>query len=202
MFDDSALLHAELPYDPVKAREYYLRTRNLKGRQGGVKQIPATSIKGVIPVGVKKSVTPLRITAKQRQDAVNGRVADLRKRLDRLKIVLNDLVKEAMSNKSKDPSSVKKDGGQKESSQKSNLTTTQKREAATRSKEFYEKNKKPSDNPRDVEDNIRKVRESIKKIRAELNAAIEQARGPLSNSKSVIEKTREPLSKPKTVKSR
>lgn len=202
MLDDSALLHAELPYDPIKAREYYLRTRNLKGRQGGVKQTPTSSVKSVVPVGIKRSVTPLKITSKQRQDAVNARVADLRKRLDTLKITLQELVKQSKTNTKKDNESVKRETSQGGSEKRSDLTTKQKREAATRSKDFYEKNKKPSDTPVDVEEKIRKVREKIKKIRAELRTAISQARISISNPNAVINKSREPLSKPKTVKSR
>jgi len=33
MPDGTTLMHGPAPYDPVKAREYYLRTRKLKGRQ-------------------------------------------------------------------------------------------------------------------------------------------------------------------------
>ena len=202
MFDDSALLHAVLPYDPIKAREYYLRTRNLKGRQGGVEQTPTSSSKSVVPVRIIKSVSPLKVTSKQRQDAVNARVSDLRKRLDTLKITLQELVKQSKTNTKRDNESVKRETSQGRSEKRSDLTTKQKREASTRSKDFYEKNKKPSDTPVDVEENIRKVREKIKKIRAELRIAISQARTSIANPNAVINKSREPLSKPKTVKSR
>jgi len=33
--DGTTLMHGKKPYDPRKAREYYLRTRKLKGRQPG-----------------------------------------------------------------------------------------------------------------------------------------------------------------------
>lgn len=33
--DGTTLLHAGEPYDPVKAHEYYIRTRHLKGRHKG-----------------------------------------------------------------------------------------------------------------------------------------------------------------------
>ena len=33
--DGTTLIHEGRPYDPVKAHEYYLRTRKLKGRKKG-----------------------------------------------------------------------------------------------------------------------------------------------------------------------
>lgn len=33
--DGTVVMHGKKPYDPVKARQYYLRTRQLKGRQKG-----------------------------------------------------------------------------------------------------------------------------------------------------------------------
>ena len=33
--DGTTLMHGKRPYDPVKAREYYLKTRKLKGRRKG-----------------------------------------------------------------------------------------------------------------------------------------------------------------------
>ena len=43
--DGTTLMHGSAPYDPVKAREYYLRTRKLKGRKKGV----ARPLKGKKP---------------------------------------------------------------------------------------------------------------------------------------------------------
>lgn len=38
--DGNTLMHGKRPYDPVKARAYYLRTRQLKGRKKGVAKDP------------------------------------------------------------------------------------------------------------------------------------------------------------------
>jgi hypothetical protein len=43
--DGTVLMHAKRPYDPVKAREYYLRTRKLKGRKKTAAQKDPQQIK-------------------------------------------------------------------------------------------------------------------------------------------------------------
>ncbi len=40
--DGTELMHGESVYDPVKAREYYLRTRELKGRKKGTGKFPVS----------------------------------------------------------------------------------------------------------------------------------------------------------------
>lgn len=41
--DGTTLMHGVAPYDPVKAREYYLKTRKLKGRKPGKSLVPPKS---------------------------------------------------------------------------------------------------------------------------------------------------------------
>lgn len=43
--DGTTLMHGKRPYDPVKARAYYLRTRKLKGRKKGTADQRANQIK-------------------------------------------------------------------------------------------------------------------------------------------------------------
>lgn len=43
--DGTILMHGKAPYDPAKARAYYLRTRQLKGRQKGAAQKRPDQIK-------------------------------------------------------------------------------------------------------------------------------------------------------------
>lgn len=42
--DGTILMHIQAPYDPVKAHEYYIRNRKLKGLQGGAKITPKKDI--------------------------------------------------------------------------------------------------------------------------------------------------------------
>lgn len=41
--DGKVLMHDRAPYDPAKARAYYLKTRQLKGRKKGATTLPVTS---------------------------------------------------------------------------------------------------------------------------------------------------------------
>jgi len=43
--DGTTLMHGPAPYDPVKAREYYLRTRKLKGRKKAAVVVPPKQVK-------------------------------------------------------------------------------------------------------------------------------------------------------------
>ena len=96
MIDDSALLHAEKPYDAQKAREYYLRTRKLKGRKKGSGQPTPTgrNPRGAQPKAAPHPVKP-RKTKAQKQKEAEVQVAALKKRLARLKEALAELVKAA-----------------------------------------------------------------------------------------------------------
>ena len=184
--EEILLRHGELPYDPQKSREYYLRTRKLKGRQASSTPVPTSRAKGSATVAVKtikNVVKPLRLTSKQRQESVNARVGSLRKRLDYLKNVLKDLLKEA---ESKEPAKKETTSNKRDSGKQRDQTVQQKREAAVRSKDFYDKNKKTDDSSdKNVEADIEKVREKIRKIRAQLKDAIENARQHSSKLKTV-----------------
>jgi len=63
--DGTTLMHGSHPYDPVKAREYYLKNRKLKGRKKGVAKGPA------LEKGVK------RLVSKQGSPAQQARLAAL-----------------------------------------------------------------------------------------------------------------------------
>ena len=189
--EEILLMHGDLPYDASKAHEYYLRNRKLKGREAGgqddVHSSRTSKGRAATAAKLSKRAGPPRLTSKQRQDAVNGRVASLRKRLDRLKVVLEDLLKEAQKHDGKKDEPAKKEENKAGTDKKSELTTKQKREAAVRSKEYYEKNKKPADkfDSEQSQMDIKKVRAKIREIRAQLRAAIEKARRQSSNIKTV-----------------
>lgn len=94
---DSSLQHA---YDPVKAREYYLRTRELKGREPGVQETAAefASKATAAASSLKKSNTADKaITTKRdkRLKVVRERNEALKKKLDGLNSRLATIGKEA-----------------------------------------------------------------------------------------------------------
>lgn len=178
--DDSALFHGT--YDPVKAREYYLRTRKLKGRVQG-SQAPTPSKQPArretttpAPRARKAGIS----TSKQRRKELKAKKAELEKRLDRLREVLRQKVKDAKQlNSSAQPT---KKTSSTESSSKSTTssrsekrdrkpeTATQKRERAKKAKEAYEK-----EHPNTLSQDIEILQEQIKDIRAKIQKAAEGA---------------------------
>lgn len=199
MSDD---LKHERIYDPQKRREYYLRTRQLKGRTRGAKPAPA----GFNPSGKHpKPHTPntAAIAAKnrrtQRQRQIQGNVVALNQRLNKLKEVLRDLVEQAKKRSGvpqpvdDSPAPAKKVGtaGSKEntatrekatktSTKPQHKTAAQKAEDAKRAKEFYEKNKRGKISERDkanaLKAEIDDVEKKIAKYRGILKSSVAKAR--------------------------
>ena len=168
--DDSALFHGG-EYDPAKAREYYLRTRELKGRKKGSAPPPA---KGRV---AKATVT--KLSSKQRAAATQAKIDHLKKRLEKLRDALAELVAAAKKRSGVDPKDTK---GAKGASSTSNskLTPQQKKQAAARSKEYYEKNKDKS-----PDEQVKALEAQIKSIKARIKAAIADAKKkPAKKSKS------------------
>jgi len=165
------LLHAQ-PYDPVARREYYLRTRKLKGRRVGSDRTSIARHPSAKKAAVKKPVRPaLKNNAKERRKAIEARIAALEVRLDKLRKVLAQLVEQAKARSGVEP---KKDP--KTADDKPN-TTKEKADAAKRSKDYYDKNKKEilSDKEKALQEKIKSVSAKIKKMRAELAAAKKKA---------------------------
>jgi len=170
--DDSALIH-EAPYDPNKAREYYLRTRKLKGRKAGAGDPQPSGRSGSAkPTGAKRTAKPKKTPAQKRKEA-EAQVANLKKRLARLKDVLADLVKAAKARSGVETKTDKaKSQAQKnqDAKAKTPLTAKQKREAAKKAKERYEETKKAPD--KDIEE----LQAQIKDIKAKIKKALEDAK--------------------------
>lgn len=162
MIDDSALLHARSSYDPVKAREYYLRTRKLKGRRkGGSDDSIGRRPAGSSPPGKKTS---------NRAALVAEREA-LENRLERLKEVLREAVEAAKRRSGVEPTEAKtKKSSDKETKEKPK-TAAEKRKEAKEAKERYEKEKKPG-----LPQELEALRDKIADIRDQIKEALEDAR--------------------------
>lgn len=168
--DDSALLHARAPYDPEKARAYYLRTRHLKGRRAA---------RAILPKGKKRpTAVPVHVRkgGLSRQEQLKDERDKLERRLDRLKEVLAEKVKAAKKRsgievKSKAPSKAKKDSTKKSTPDKA-LTTSQKKEKAAKAREDY---KKEHGGGTSTSQEIQQLRKQIADIRAKIKKAVEDA---------------------------
>jgi len=83
------LLHVALGYDPVKAHEYYLRTRKLKGRQPG---------SGKQPEGFAKANANRHDSAKAKQKKeLAARIQSLSAKLSKLEALIRKREHEAAS---------------------------------------------------------------------------------------------------------
>ena len=169
--DDSLLLHADLlhEYDPVKAREYYLRTRKLKGRKKGSEDPKADKKSGSAkPTIAKRPVA--KKTSAQKRKAKEAEVAALKKRLERLKEVLAELVKQAKARSGvKDETPKSKAARNEAAKSRKPLTAAQKKAQAERSKKAYEKEKQSPDQE------LKELKTKIKASRAKIKAAIADA---------------------------
>ncbi len=97
--DGTTLMHGPAPYDPVKAREYYLRTRKLKGRKKGVGRPPkkgpakASSLVTVTSNGKTYKLSPQQL--KEQKVYAAKRVMKIKKKLHKLTAELKKKMAEA-----------------------------------------------------------------------------------------------------------
>lgn len=159
--DDSYLLHAA-SYDPVKRKEYYERTKHLKGRAKGA---------GNDSGGGRRAAAPRKATKTQ----YAHQIAELEKRLARLKVVLAQRVKEAKARSGvetkKTPSS--KSTSKTTSKGGSSPSTPQERKKAAEASAEYRKKHPEKKSP---QEEIEALRKQIENIRAKIQEAIEDAR--------------------------
>lgn len=183
-FDDSDILVHRYDYDPVKAREYYLRTRKLKGRpKAAPKQTISRSTAVARPAPVARSGgKPNRADTKSRQAELRAQKKALQKRLERLREVLEELVdaakkrsggnpnKKDEKDKAPETQADKADRNKDEKSKKP-LTAKQKREKAKKAKDAYEK-----EHPNTLSQDVEILREQVKDIQHKIEKAVAEAR--------------------------
>lgn len=180
MIDDSSLFHGT--YDPVKAREYYLKTRKLKGRQRAApKAISSRRSRSSNLPAVRSVQKPNRANTATRRAELERQKAALEKRLEHLRDVLADLVtaakkrsgveeKEKAKGKAPETPADKADRNSAEKKSKPE-TASQKKERAKKAKEQYEK-----EHPNSLSKDVDILREQVQDIRAKIEQAVEDAR--------------------------
>jgi hypothetical protein len=137
--DGTILMHVAAPYDPVKAHQYYLRTRQLKGRKLGQNVVPSRKNPLVGDVGQTTYTVKLPdgstsvVTAKdlreQRAYAAQ-RVHDIKTALADFSSELKKAMRDARMKKAEAERKAEK-----------GPTAAEKSEAARESKQFREKHK-------------------------------------------------------------
>jgi hypothetical protein len=183
-----------LPYDPVKAHDYYLRTRHLKGRHGAVKLQPSSKGSGAKSNAPNTSKPVLKTKAKPQKTAIQQRaeveakVKHLKTKLANLRKILRELL-----NKSQGRTVVDSQGRavsklhpvKKQSSAGSTkLTTAQKRTAAKASKKYRQTHKQQL-SLKEQQDRLTlqivDVENKIAKARDDLKASVVKARTKVMN---------------------
>jgi len=152
-------------YDPVKAHEYYLRTRKLKGRRIGsqvVKTGRNTSHR--IPKHtIVQPVNPKVRAITHQMMVLQGALTELRKAL---KVLIEKEKQAAATHKKKSTASSE---DKKKQEDRKPLTATQKKDAAERAKKSYEKNKKPHVQTREeIRAKIKEIETKLVKLKADL----------------------------------
>lgn len=111
--DGTELTHAGQPYDPVKAHEYYLRTRKLKGRKKAAflpdRRQPRRPASYTVDVGGGKQIkmSPQEL-AKQKKYAAQ-RVKEIKEKLTKLNRLLKEKMREAEKAERKSKENAKPD---------------------------------------------------------------------------------------------
>lgn len=176
MPDGSVIMHGALPYDPAKAHEYYLKTRDLKGRTAGAAQ-PATVGRPNVKIqtaSVPKGPVVAQKNVAQKNAAIVARMASLNKKLSALRKILADLQKQlkALSGSKTTAKATATGSAKSGSPQKISKPTLQdKAKAARASKDYYNKHKndKPkADDAKAIQAKIDNIKSQIKKLREEI----------------------------------
>lgn len=124
-FELQQLMHR---YDPVYARQYYLRTRKLKGRKKGSGDRPVSGFeKGAKKIGAAR--------AKQRK-ALQAQIQNLEAKLRNLEVLIKKKLRDEASEDRK--SRAKKERAAKEADKPK--TAAEKAEIARENKKYREKN--------------------------------------------------------------
>lgn len=182
---DFILSHSRQAYDPKKRREYYLRTRELKGRTKGKIEPPKGSRPSAQATGqrarkaFKSEIAKRKADSKARREEAKARIEQLENKLDKLDEIHKKLVAQAKIRSGAKPEEVKdtKTSKTKDSDKGSSkkATAKEKKEAAERAKEAREKEEKTS-----PQQQIRVLERQI----AEARAKIEEARANLKEKKT------------------
>lgn len=157
------LAHADRPYDAAKAHEYYMRRRQLLGRNPAAQTTPKGRPSAGANFGAPKpkKKTQADKTAHQRQKEIEAKIGLMKVRLAKLQKVLDDLTKKVKSDTAGDKPKAGKDA-----SKDKKLTGSDRTKAAKAAKDYYEKHKKDKQPSSETEDLQQKIETTLKKIEA------------------------------------
>lgn len=168
-------------YDAEKAHEYYLRTRQLKGREPAAAITPTAQKTGSVKTTVQKpgsssiKVQPVKMTPEQRRAQISAQVDALRAKLAQLKEVLAQLVQEAKARSGVEPiAEIASKPTRTTGTSDRKLTPEQQAEAAQRAKEWREANpdKAMDQEAAKLDKQIKSIQKKIEEMREKLKTVI------------------------------
>ena len=164
-------------YDAESAHDYYMRTRQLKGREPGVEKdvVSKSPVPKMILPKAKPKAMATKESPEQRRAAIKAQVEALRTKLDALKKVLAELVSQAKARAGvePEPEPTAKEP-RKTSDNPRKLTPEQKADAAQRSKDWRDANpdKAMDQDAAKLDRQIKDVEEKIQAMREKLSTVI------------------------------
>lgn len=169
----SHLMHE---YDAAKRREYYLKTRKLKGRRKGVVDTKG----GRQARSMQDTLAAQRAKAEARRKAQKARIAKFKAKLARLQEVYKKLLEAAKKRSGAETKPEPKKSSSTSKAPEKKLTTSQKKEAAERAKEAQEKEKKPSQKESPAQE-LKALQEKVATMEKKIAEAIAKARAAQKN---------------------
>jgi hypothetical protein len=179
--------HSDEPYDPAKAHAYYLLTRQLKGRAPGVgppvpvarsiRPKPGPVVKPRPVVRHAPAAKPKKSKA-QLQAEADAKVAALKVRLAKLKVILSKLVAEANQHKQKTSSTAEKSPAHR-------THETAKEKAEKKAYDYthrHDPKKTTVPTEKQLQGKIATVNKQISSIHQQLQTAIDNARKTAAKS--------------------
>lgn len=174
--DGTTLMHGVAPYDPQKAHEYYLRTRELKGRKPGRGQDPMgshTTRAARAAVSKTTAVKPTPQVLAAQKKAADERVASIKGKLAALNAKLKvkmAAAREAERKEKAGPTAAEKSKKAKESKK---YRDKHKQELKTAAKKA---GKKEAAKKGGSEPTVDELKTKIAEVKGQLAAAVERQR--------------------------
>lgn len=191
--DGTILMHGPAPYDPVKAHEYYMRTRKLKGRRRALPFQDLSKIGRSVQTLALKPKTFTVKTAEGKTVKLTGkelneqraylakRVNEIKRNLAKLNFELKKAMAEAKAKKAKSEAKAKR-----------GPTAAEKSKEARESKQYRQSHKqvlkgkaeKSSATRKSKEDPVAELEAKISQVKGALSAAVAKQRALMAATKN------------------
>jgi hypothetical protein len=169
--DGTILMHGKAPYDPRKAHEYYMRTRQLKGRKKGTSYTVKTDGGGTIHLS-EQQLKEQKAYASKRVGEIKTRLLELSAKLKEMKAAAQR--KTVHKPTAADRSKTKRDARKYREKHRSELASKARRRASkTHSSKSHTK-----------QSGVVELEHKIVKIRSNLRAAVAKQRALAAATKN------------------